>query len=592
MPKITEQIPIYFKPPIMCNKSCKTIKDTVAKDLELTECSDGVSRPIYDYLSNPSTSCSKKVMSFLPLYYTTDKKFLKDTQYILTRTEPLGSFQDYNHVVTMYDNIKNNTWFKDKYCFLDWEQLSHLNKIDWVMQFICMYNFSSPIVSLLFPVILLVLPFFVIKMQGNPISIDNYIVVLKQVIANHAIGKVFTQFNSVDTQQKIYLLISAGFYSYSMYQNMTICVRSYNNMHEIYGFLNKMSSYLTQTINDMQTFLQTCSVLPSYQLFCESLSKNMNYLSQISSKLSSIHGLDNFTMSLDSIKQIGTVMTQFYEFYDNMEHYQALVYSFGFNGYIDVLNGIKKNVTNGRLNFCKFSKSGKKRTSFKGAYYPALIERAPVKNSYNLKQDIVITGPNASGKTTILKSTLINVIMSQQFGCGCYSSATINPYSHIHCYLNIPDTMGRDSLLQAEARRCKEIIDSINTEPDDDTHLCVFDEIYSGTNPEEAIVSANAVMNYLANKPNVTTMLTTHYAELCKKLETNKNIVNCCMKIEIVDDLKSEVPRGPTPGGPTRRDFEYTYLLTKGISEVKGGIKVLIDMKYPEEILANACMFV
>ena len=33
------------------------------------------------------------------------------------------------------------------------------------------------------------------------------------------------------------------------------------------------------------------------------------------------------------------------------------------------------------------------------------------------------------------------------------------------------------------------------------------------------------------------------------------------------------------------KDFQYTYLLKKGISEVKGGIKVLLDMNYPKEML-------
>ena len=105
-------------------------------------------------------------------------------------------------------------------------------------------------------------------------------------------------------------------------------------------------------------------------------------------------------------------------------------------------------------------------------------------------------GPNASGKTTILKSTLINIIFSQQVGCGVYDSAKIKPFDFLHCYLNIPDTYGRDSLFQAEARRCKEILDVIeNTE--NKSHFCLFDELYSGTNPDEAILSAVSFMNYL-----------------------------------------------------------------------------------------------
>ena len=71
-----------------------------------------------------------------------------------------------------------------------------------------------------------------------------------------------------------------------------------------------------------------------------------------------------------------------------------------------------------------------------------------MKNDIDLSKNMAITGPNASGKTTILKTVLFNLIFSQGFGYGFYSKATINPYNHIHCYLNIPDTSGRDSLFR------------------------------------------------------------------------------------------------------------------------------------------------
>jgi DNA mismatch repair ATPase MutS len=50
--------------------------------------------------------------------------------------------------------------------------------------------------------------------------------------------------------------------------------------------------------------------------------------------------------------------------------------------------------------------------------------------------------------------------------------------------LNIPDSSGRDSLFQAESRRCKEIIDIINKDKTH-RHFCIFDELFSGTNPVE-----------------------------------------------------------------------------------------------------------
>ncbi|NBW04294.1 MAG: hypothetical protein EBR87_11420, partial [Cytophagia bacterium] len=154
-------------------------------------------------------------------------------------------------------------------------------------------------------------------------------------------------------------------------------------------------------------------------------------------------------------------------------------------------------------------------------YYPVLIGENPVTNKCKFDKNMVVTGVNASGKTTFLKSTTINIIFTQQVGCGFYKSCKLNPYTHIHSYLNIPDTSGRDSLFQAESRRCKEIIDIIYKyqDPTKYRHFCIFDELYSGTNPHDATKSAYAFLLYLSKYNNVNFILTTHYVGLCKKLK-------------------------------------------------------------------------
>ena len=99
-------------------------------------------------------------------------------------------------------------------------------------------------------------------------------------------------------------------------------------------------------------------------------------------------------------------------------------------------------------------------------------------------------------------------------------------------------------------------------------HFCVFDELYSGTNPYEAISSAYAFLTFLNKNDNVNFVLTTHFLELCKRLEKQKKMHNYNMKIELKDD-----------------DFKYTYKMEKGISNIKGGVKVLKDLDYPIEII-------
>ena len=124
-------------------------------------------------------------------------------------------------------------------------------------------------------------------------------------------------------------------------------------------------------------------------------------------------------------------------------------------------------------------------------------------------------------------------------------------------------------MFQAEARRCKEIIDIVDSNKKE-THFCTFDELYSGTNPDEAEMSATAFMEYLVKNKNVSCMLTTHFVNVCKKLQNNKSIINCHMEAE-----------------KNKNKICYKYIIKEGISELRGGINVLYDMNYPNEIIEN-----
>jgi DNA mismatch repair ATPase MutS len=242
------------------------------------------------------------------------------------------------------------------------------------------------------------------------------------------------------------------------------------------------------------------------------------------------------------------------------------MFSLGFNGYMDCLKGLQNNIVERKMNYAKFTDDSKK-SYFGNSYYANLKNMNPIKNTIKLKNNMILTGPNASGKTTILKSTMINILITQQFGCGFYDCAKLKPFKHLHCYLNIPDTSARDSLFQAEARRCKEILDSISANTSDE-HFCAFDELYSGTNPEEAEQSATSFMKYITKHKNVSCILTTHFMKVCKRLEKTKNIKNYKMITKREGDT-----------------LIYKYLLGYGISDIKGGIMVLKQMNYPKEII-------
>jgi DNA mismatch repair ATPase MutS len=203
-----------------------------------------------------------------------------------------------------------------------------------------------------------------------------------------------------------------------------------------------------------------------------------------------------------------------------------------------------------------------------------LSEQDPVANTCDLATNLIVTGPNASGKTTLLKTTLLNLLFVQQFGMGFVSGGEVVPYTHLHSYLNIPDTSERDSLFQAEARRCKDILDVVASAGPDARHFCIFDELYSGTNPVEASRAAYAFLTYLSQKECVHFMLTTHYVSVCHRIQRTasegRQVANMKMHVKL------------RPDGTLR----YTYRMVPGISKVQGAAKVLEQLGYPADIVA------
>lgn len=581
----------HFKIPITFVKN-SNLKDSVANDLELVKTIDASgNNPIFHYAFQPKTKCGEKVLEQVAKYYTTDVDFLQDTQKVLQKYShtdaetPSSLNESLSKMITLWDEVKNDTGFKDKYYYLDWSFLEYLNKSESFLQILSMYSMSAPIISLTIPIFILIIPFFIIKARGLNVTVGEYVEVLKIIAANHAIGKLFTQFTEVSMEQKIYLVLSAAFYVFSIYQNCLSCIKFHKNMHKIYGSLKDVRDYLDHTVDSMEEFLSNTETFKSYSAFQETIRRHLLVLTRLKDSLDKVLGEK---LSIFHLKEVGSLLKHFYELYQDPEYNESFMYSFGLHGYLDTLRGLGQNIKEKKMSLTTFKKVGNAKTKavndknknkavishgFKKAYYGPLINKNHVKNDLSLDKSIIITGPNASGKTTILKTTLINVILSQQMGCGFFKTGKMMPYNHIHCYLNIPDTSGRDSLFQAEARRCKEIIDSIH-ENKKDKHFCVFDELYSGTNPDEAVTSALRFMEYLVKFTNVKCLLTTHFIRVCRELDENEKVENFHMKT--------------IQNGENSDDFTYTYSLEEGISEVRGGMKVLKDMDYPDEILRGA----
>ena len=482
----------------------------------------------------------------------------------------------YNSLKAMdtMDTIKQNRNFKRVFNYFDWDILEPFNHSALVLSLISVYSILSPLISLLVPLFILIIPFFILKIKGLPITVEQYIFIIKQIAYQNSIVQLFHNYHSVSNSQKIYLLASAFFYVFSIYQNVVSCHQFHQNMKDIHSHMTILHEHVNYSIENMTRYLSFAKNLKSHVLFHYTVQPHIQCLQLLRETLSQY--TEYKITNVKKIAELGSILQTFYRLYSDEKIYQSIVFSFGFNGYTQLLQGIQLNLREKHLHVTRFNKKSKSKTKpktkgyMKQMYYPPLKNNQPIKNNVYLHENITLTGPNASGKTTMLKSVMINIITSQQFGCGFFEKAKINPYHHLHCYLNIPDTSGRDSLFQAEARRCKLIIESITEkENKNENHLCIFDELFSGTNPEEAEESAFSFIQYISKQPNVTFLLTTHYINVCNRLaELNKSVVHKQMKTTV-----------------SNHSIQYHYIIKNGISNTKGGKFILSQMNYPEDIL-------
>ena len=532
-----------FKAPIQLLNDCKELSTQTINDLQLDV--------LYNDILGHKQSCS--VRDIWKKNYTTDTLYLKDTQKLLANMDDsvsgITECIDFNEIKTLFHEIKENPSFREKYEYITIDLFESLNSNEYMLQLISMYSLTSPLLSLLTPFVMLIIPFFILRVRGSSIELSAYIAELKKVLSMLPIGKLF-DFKNLPMDQRGFALFSVILYFVQVYQNSVTCYKFYKNSHKMVNDLHKFAKYYHRTADRMENIIDTCNRLNlnAYSEFCEVLMHKIRYLRE---KADSFLAIQNYVF-----KDMGLKMKYYFDLYNDTELEEITNYSFEFHEYFNNM----QTISDLNLVQCSFSK---KYTRLTNSYHGILRNENPVKNTVKLTdKNIILSGPNASGKTTLLKSTAVNLILSQQFGRGFYDKAKINPYHHFHCYINIPDTCDRDSLFQAEARRCRNIISKINNYPKQ-RHLCLFDELFSGTNPYEAVASATGYLEHLNKNKNIRFILTTHYLELCEHFnQKNTNVDNYTL--------------------------ERKYIMDLGISKVKGGIRVLEELEFPEDILITA----
>ena len=218
---------------------------------------------------------------------------------------------------------------------------------------------------------------------------------------------------------------------------------------------------------------------------------------------------------------------------------------YGFEAYLSVSTSI----TRQGFVFPSFEETG---FAMEGIYHPLI--KNPVRNNLAASKNVILlTGPNMSGKSTLLKALSLCVYLGHQGLAVPASKATMPFFSTISVAINLTD-----SIVSGYSHFMSEIItlkNVVREARENKKCFAVFDELFRGTNIEDALEISTATIKGLVKFTNSLFIISTHLHQL-RDIEEIKNhqVTTCYIECELNNNSPA-----------------FTYKVKEGWSDLKLG---------------------
>lgn len=544
--------------------------DSILKKIDYTKTYIG-SNYLFNVLSNP----------------TKDILELKSRQEIIKKLLSSKNKQKINDILDKLKSLEKSViWMKKKKSkeeqiiidsvFFQNKYLKKFNESEKVMN---IYNYFriifSPIYGLLSPLLFLLMPFLYLRIfMGIKIPFFTYLKLFKYTIfggmpdpfemikktrnvmkSNDPRSAMHDILNPKKPKMKVSSVVSTLFsivlYIQNVLNSFEISTRSHETINSIHAKLNECSDFITSA-NEL------------IELTNDIINNNENECFPILLE-------KTFKNSPGILTNKGRILTTFNNVHLKSENFDELL---NIVAEIDYFMSVVLLKESDNYCFSEYLESDVPKLELNEIWHPYINLDSRVENSISTDVEypnIIITGPNAGGKSTFIKSVTLSIIFSQTLGISMGKEVKLTPFTLVNTYLNIPDVKGKESLFEAEMHRARDHLNLLDKLDKNEFSFLIMDEIFSSTNPEEGIAGGYAICEKLGSYKNSISFITTHFTKLTE-LKDSSNY--CCYKIPIERDDNDNI--------------KYTYKLQNGISTQFIALELLKNKGFNEDLVKRA----
>jgi DNA mismatch repair protein MutS len=207
-----------------------------------------------------------------------------------------------------------------------------------------------------------------------------------------------------------------------------------------------------------------------------------------------------------------------------------------------------------------------------GVWHPAVQREKNIKKSIDFNEktrNYILTGPNAAGKSTFIKSVFLNIYLAQTMGISNSEKMEFTPFSYFLTGIRNQDAQGYESLFESEVHKIRDYFNVIKKFKG--FTFSILDEIFTSTNFNEGYSAANGMCHTIGKMKNSLHIVATHYTNLHKiekKADLGFKNIRFSVKFEGANIL-------------------FPYKLEDGYSKQFIALQLMINKKCDGEFMEN-----